>query len=541
MKRFFKIFMVLGAIFIFQCAMDHIAGGGGSDVGNGVMVGKIVTSDGKSPANASVLFIPSDYDPELNDFESKVLVDTADSNGEYRFSTPREGTYNVQVFYDLDGSRLLIGGIRPIKDSVVVVRTDTLRRPGSLKVMLPDSVDPVNGYLYFPGTTIAASIPGNRNFVVFDSLPAGTLPVLYYSVKNKTSKPIRYAIPVASGLTTVIYNPAWSYTRRLFLNTRASGAGIAGNVFNFPALVRLTKDNFNFSEAKPNGEDLRFLKDTIALSYEIEQWDAAAGLAEVWVKIDTVFGNDSGHCFSMYWGNPQAAGASSGAAVFDTANGFQGVWHLSEAAAAPVVRDATLNNYNGTRYGKSADSAAAGTIGKAQAFDGSSTYIQMIGTANGKMNFPKNGYYSVSAWVYTNTLDMSYHIIASKGNTQYNLQIRKNNNWQFNEYKDLTGWEITNSPATAKTWTYLVGVRSGTNEYLYVNGVCTNNTPWIETNVFARNTGEDFKIGRRTDLVDYFFNGMIDEVRVSSVDYGADWVKLCYMNQRPDDKLVVFK
>lgn len=165
----------------------------------------------------------------------------------------------------------------------------------------------------------------------------------------------------------------------------------------------------------------------------------------------------------------------------------------------------------------------------------------MIGTANGKMNFPKNGYYSVSAWVYTNTLDMSYHIIASKGNTQYNLQIRKNNNWQFNEYKDLTGWEITNSPATAKTWTYLVGVRSGTNEYLYVNGVCTNNTPWIETNVFARNTGEDFKIGRRTDLVDYFFNGMIDEVRVSSVDYGADWVKLCYMNQRPDDKLVVFK
>jgi hypothetical protein len=205
------------------------------------------------------------------------------------------------------------------------------------------------------------------------------------------------------------------------------------------------------------------------------------------------------------------------------------------------IRDATRNNYNGTRYGQGGPPAVAGQIGIAQAFDGSSNYIQMAGTAYGKMNFPKNGYYCVSAWAYTDTLDMNYHIIASKGNTQYNLEIRKNNNWQFNEYKDLTGWEITNSPGTAKTWTYLAGVRSGTNQYLYVNGVCANNTPWIETNNFVRNMGEDFKIGRRTDLVDYFFNGMIDEVRVSSIDLSADWIKLCYMNQRTDDKLVVFK
>jgi hypothetical protein len=427
-----------------------------------------------------------------------------------------------------------------VKDSVTSVRTDTLRNPGSLKVMLPDSFDRANGYLYIPGTTIAASLTADKGFAVIDSIPAGIVPVIYYSVKNKPAlKPIRYSVSVASGNTTVIFNSGWSHSRRLFLNTRASGAGVAGNVFNFPALVRLTKDNFNFSEAAFDGKDLRFAKqDNTPLAHEIERWDSAAGLAEAWVKVDTVFGNDSGHCITMYWGNPQTMSASNGAAVFDTGNGFQGIWHMNQAANAPL-RDATCNNYTGTRFGQNA--VAAGMIGIAQVFDGSSTYMQMMGTANGKMNFPKDGFYSVSAWVYADTLDYNYHIIASKGNTQYNLQIRKNNNWQFTEYKNYTGWEVTNSPGTEKTWTYLVGVRSGTNQYLYVNGVCANNTPWTETNVFARNMGDDFKIGRRTDLVDYFFNGIIDEVRVSSIDQSADAVKLCYMNQRQDDKLIVFK
>lgn len=351
--RYFIVSVLLpGVLFVFQCAMDPIAGGGGSDVGNGV-VGKIMTSNGKSPVNARVLFIPSDYDPEINDFGSEVLADTVDSNGNYQFSVPKQGTYNIQAFFSNDGSRLLIEGIRPTKDSVTVVSTDTLRKPGALKVMLPDSFDPVNDHVYVPGTTIGALLSGNGGSIVLDSVPAGTLPVLYYSAKNNaTLKPIRYNILIASGLTTVINNPGWCHARRLFLNTCASGAGIAGNVLNFPVLIRLTKNNFNFSEAQSNGNDIRFAKqDNTVLSYEIERWDPVAGVAEAWVKVDTVFGNDSAQCITMYWGNPQVISASNGAAVFDTGNGFQGVWHMNQAAGAPV-RDATYNNYVGTRYGQ---------------------------------------------------------------------------------------------------------------------------------------------------------------------------------------------
>ena len=54
----------------------------------------------------------------------------------------------------------------------------------------------------------------------------------------------------------------------------------AASETDFPALVRLDKDWFNFSQAQPKGEDIRFATSTgTALAYEIDQWDAAGGTA----------------------------------------------------------------------------------------------------------------------------------------------------------------------------------------------------------------------------------------------------------------------
>jgi hypothetical protein len=37
------------------------------------------------------------------------------------------------------------------------------------------------------------------------------------------------------------------------------------------------------------------------------------------------------------------------------------------------------------------------------------------------------------------------------------------------------------------------------------------------------------------------FIGRIDEARVNKIALSADWIKLCYMNQKDIDALVVFK
>ena len=43
------------------------------------------------------------------------------------------------------------------------------------------------------------------------------------------------------------------------------------------------------------------------------------------------------------------------------------------------------------------------------------------------------------------------------------------------------------------------------------------------------------------DSSDGFFKGSIDEVRILNAAQSPDWVRLCYMNQRAEDRLVVFK
>src|SRR4051794_22535591 len=69
----------------------------------------------------------------------------------------------------------------------------------------------------------------------------------------------------------------WSTQARIILNTGAAGANVAADVKGFPVPLALTEANFDFSKAKPKGEDLRF-SDAAgpALPYEIESWDAAA-------------------------------------------------------------------------------------------------------------------------------------------------------------------------------------------------------------------------------------------------------------------------
>jgi len=175
----------------------------------------------------------------------------------------------------------------------------------------------------------------------------------------------------------------------------------------------------------------------------------------------------------------------------------------------------------------------------------------MKGTAGSTLNFPENGYYTVSAWVYSDTLDDKWHLIVGKSNRQYYLKQQCEStygNWEFVEYIDKTAWEATVTRVIPRTWKYLTGVREGNRQYLYLDGLLVdgNIKPNTDTDI-PRDTSEDVTIGKHLNYIDYvdqgycFYNGIIDEVRISSVSRSADWIKLCFMNQREDDKLVRFK
>jgi hypothetical protein len=264
--------------------------GGGTRVGNPVVVGTIAGPDGAAAGNVRVTLIPEAYNPLTDTLPRTSISDTTDSLGSYSITAPDSGWYNVQAQGILDGARLIRFKVKTVRDSILVLPIDTLRRPGTIKVVLPAGSDPVGGYFYVPGTFIAAWIDGAGDTVSLDSVPEGILPVLYYARSNVAGKKaIRYDISVEPDETTMVKNPEWSRSRRIVLNTSASGASVSGDVYDFPALIRLNSGNFDFKQVRNDGGDIMFTGgDNKTIPFEIERWDPVTGRAEVWVKIDTV-------------------------------------------------------------------------------------------------------------------------------------------------------------------------------------------------------------------------------------------------------------
>jgi hypothetical protein len=242
----------------------------------------------------------------------------------------------------------------------------------------------------------------------------------------------------------------------------------------------------------------------------------------------------------MKWGNPAAQRINSnGTAVFDTATGFKGVWHLGKPADS-VITDQTNNACNGVTK---ATVTVPGVIGMAQKFDGTSSMIKVSGPAIEKCNFPENGPFSISAWVNIDKLDSLFHAIVFKSDFQYGLQIRPENEWEFVCFKDNTQWEMNRAPAQPGSWQFIVGVRNGTRQFLYVNGTCVDSSIVTLAVATTRKTDLPLEIGHCPDgglNPDRYFKGSIDEVRIAGVACTANWIKLCYINQKETDALLTW-
>ena len=349
----------------------------------------------------------------------------------------------------------------------------------------------------------------------------------------------------------------WSYYKNITVNTTSSGANVTGNVTNIPVLVRLTGAD-SLLNLSATGADLRFTKadGVTRLKHQIERIDSAAQLAEVWVLMDTVYGNNSTQTLRMYWGKSGAADSSNGKAVFDTTNGFQGVWHLGEATNTNAG-DATANSFIGTpgttgSAGNPFDTS--GVIGKAKSFrvttfasnaGTAGAYYAMTGTATGKLNFAEQSIYTLSAWVRPYDITNSGKII-SKGDRKYYL-AKRNSGTSFEFAENQTGsgqnwWRIN---SVANTWKYVVGVRTGgagvAGGKEYVDAVVAT-TSGVSNNQ-ATNSTFDVNIGRDPSqaggAASYYFTGGIDEVTVSNVARSADWISLSFQTQKPGASCVV--
>jgi len=537
--------ILLCAIWL-SCTRLSVTGGGTEDVNARAITGAIISTDGVPASETAVRLCLSNYNPVADSLVSATLFDTTDEKGAYRFVKLDTGTYCLQAVQNHDRTRLLIENIHVTADSITPVSTGILLKPGKIKIMLPDSFDAQTGYVYVPGTVIKSFVRNASGFAEIDSVPAGTISALYYGSRKTAPYSIKDSLKVNSGDSTTFSIGPWAHSMKLFLNTSPSGANISGNVYGFPILVRLTKSTlFDFSQAKNSGEDVRFLKsDNTFLRYEIERWDAAQGQAQVWVKADTIVGNNSTQYITMCWGNPCAGSHSNGAGVFDTLNNFSGVWHLNEnpASGPNSIKDRTFHKHDASpNGGMDITNSVDGIIGKAVHFDGVKQYLII--------KRPVQDDFSIGFWMRADSISPTgTQWWQGDGLVDGDINATDPQNYFGVTYLNSRPVFGTCCPDTTlqpnatvndAQWHYVVATRikSSGIKTIFVDGkeACTQ--------IGTTNSliGPDSLCFGKVLANITFFKGFLDEIQISNAFRSPDWTMLSYMNQKGIDALVVFK
>ncbi|WP_395145035.1 DUF2341 domain-containing protein [Armatimonas sp.] len=311
----------------------------------------------------------------------------------------------------------------------------------------------------------------------------------------------------------------------LYLLTTPDGANLPASVTltDFPVLVRLRRETFPFAQAQPHGEDLRVTDSSgTPLAYQIEQWDAQAGTASLWVRVPKITGNARQE-LRLHWGDPAAKSASSGPAVFNASNGYLTVWHMDE-----TLTDAT-GMLTATNKGTT---VAPGSIGAARRF----ATEQGIAGGEKLTHFPTGSQpHSSQAWFRAERPNVR---VLGWGNEErqgkVTMQFRSPPHISMDCYfsdANVAG----KSKLPMGEWQHVMHTYEKGNARVYVNGVLDGTAQSSAAPLNVQNPAR-FWIGGWYN--NYDFVGEIDEVRISSVARSADWVKLEYENQKPLQTLV---
>jgi biopolymer transport protein ExbB len=183
----------------------------------------------------------------------------------------------------------------------------------------------------------------------------------------------------------------WAHKQKIILDTTATGADLKQEAALVPVALRLHSGNFTFTDAKPDGSDVRFLAadGKTPLKFHLEQFDAPNELAVAWVQVPKLAANAKATGFEMEWGNPDAPAVADAKGTYDGNQIF--VLHFSDKEG---VRDAT-GNANHAREAN-AKPVFAGPMGGALEFTGSE---RVVLPASASLKIAAANGFTFTAWV----------------------------------------------------------------------------------------------------------------------------------------------
>jgi hypothetical protein len=232
--------------------------------------------------------------------------------------------------------------------------------------------------------------------------------------------------------------------------------------------------------------------------------------------------------------------------VFDTANGFSGVWHFGNPGAAGT--DATAHGNDGVDHG---NQSAKGIVGLGQYFapteqglDDDDNYIVWNDVSRLRVTGPE---ITITIWARPTGMPNAYPNVLGADGPQadgHYWQLW----WGTPGHDELWGGRLRTVDGASDTyksiycndgpfdtWSHLTIQLGGGRSRIFHNGTARDSSSQAGTVAAI----DRFMIGSNIyHASSRDFEGYVDEARVSRVARSASWIKLSYENQKPGSKAV---
>ena len=269
---------------------------------------------------------------------------------------------------------------------------------------------------------------------------------------------------------------------------------------------------------------------------EIERWDTSSKSAQLWVRVPRVLSNQPTDVL-LYYDSTQEdntsyvgdTGSTPAKAVWDS--DFVAVYHMAQnpSQGANSILDSTVNNNHGTPNGSmTSGDLVAGQVGKAIDFDGIDDWIEINDVAAGVAG---NNVITVEQNVKTTQLGSDHNSCLFTFNSSgYGDKLRICNDSHITIHDATTTGTLDGTAVVNDgNWHYsVVHTHATQDDYVIITDTNVEASGITPSN-FASNDlvsiGQEFDTGA---VSSDFFQGILDEIRVSKIVRSYEWIKATY-------------